>query len=239
MAKYAKWIGGGLGWAFGGPIGALIGFFVGNMFDGKDGTVPMTSRGTTQGDFVMSLLVLIAAIMKADGKIVKSELEYVKQNFVRTFGEQQAKTLIRALGDLSKQEIPLGDVCQQIARNMDYSSRLELLHLLFGISQADGIISKEEISVIEFIRQNLGIKDIDYNSIKGMFIKDTSSAYQILEIEPTASDEDVKKAYRKMAVKYHPDKVAYLGDEIAHDAKVKFQKVNEAYELIKKERNIV
>ena len=239
MAKYAKWIGGGLGWAFGGPIGALIGFFVGNMFDGKDGTVPMTSRGTTQGDFVMSLLVLIAAIMKADGKIVKSELEYVKQNFVRTFGEQQAKTLLRALGDLSKQEIPLGDVCQQIARNMDYSSRLELLHLLFGISQADGIISKEEISVIEFIRQNLGIKDIDYNSIKGMFIKDTSSAYQILEIEPTASDEDVKKAYRKMAVKYHPDKVAYLGDEIAHDAKVKFQKVNEAYELIKKERNIV
>lgn len=238
MAKYAKWIGGGLGWAFGGPIGALIGFFVGNMFDGKEGSAPMTSRATTQGDFVMSLLVLIAAIMKADGKIVKSELDYVKQNFVRTFGEHQARTLIRALGDLSKQEIPLGDVCQQIARHMDYSSRLELLHLLFGISQADGSISKEEITVIEFIRQHLGIKDSDFNSIKGMFIKDTTSAYQILEIEPDASDEDVKKAYRKMAVKYHPDKVAYLGEEIAHDAKVKFQKVSEAYELIKKERNI-
>lgn len=237
MARYGKWIGGGLGWAFGGPIGALIGFVVGNMFDKKGEVQPATSA-TTKGDFIMSLLVLIAAIMKADGKILKSELDFVKLNFVRTFGEAQSRKLVRALGDLIKQEIPVQDVCQQIARHMDYSSRLELLHLLFGISQADGHISSQEISAIEFMRKNLGISDADFNSIKGMFIKDTTSAYAVLEIDPSASDEDVKKAYRKMAVKYHPDKVAYLGDEIVHDAKVKFQKVNEAYEIIKKERNI-
>lgn len=237
MARYGKWIGGGLGWAFGGPIGALVGFVVGNMFD-KKGEVPLTPAATTRGDFVMSLLVLIAAIMKADGKILKSELDFVKLNFVRTFGEAQSRKLVRALGDLIKQEIPVQDVCQQIARHMDYSSRLELLHLLFGISQADGQISPEEISAIEFMRKNLGISDADFNSIKGMFVKDTTSAYAVLEIDPSASDDEVKKAYRKMAVKYHPDKVAYLGEEIVHDAKVKFQKVNEAYELIKKERNI-
>ncbi|MCF8295278.1 MAG: DnaJ domain-containing protein [Bacteroidales bacterium] len=238
MANYAKWIGGGLGWAFGGPIGALIGFVVGNMMDGKSSAVANVSSQTTQGDFVMSLLVLIAAVMKADGKILKSELDYVKQNFLRTFGADQTRTLIRALGDLSRQEIPLGEVCVQISRHMDYSSRLELLHLLFGISQADGVISTEEINTIEYIRKQLGIKDADYLSIKGMFVKDTTSAYKILEIEPTATDEEVKKAYRRMALKYHPDKVAYLGEEIAHDAKVKFQKVNEAYETIKKERNL-
>lgn len=237
MARYGKWIGGGLGWAFGGPIGALVGFVVGNMFD-KKGEAPVTPSVTTRGDFVMSLLVLIAAIMKADGKILKSELDFVKLNFVRTFGEAQSRKLVRALGDLIKQEIPVQDVCQQIARHMDYSSRLELLHLLFGISQADGQISPEEISAIEFMRKNLGISDADFNSIKGMFVKDTTSAYAVLEIDPSASDDEVKKAYRKMAVKYHPDKVAYLGEEIVHDAKVKFQKVNEAYELIKKERNI-
>ncbi len=235
MAKYGKWLGGGLGWAFGGPIGALIGYFIGNFLDNK-GEITTTSGETTKGDFVMSLLVLVAAVMKADGKIVRSELDFVKQSFIRSFGESQARELIRVLGDLTKQEIPLAAVCAQIARNLNYSSRLELLHLLFGLSQADGNISQSELKIIEEIAKGIKISSTDYLSIKSMFVKDTSNAYQILEIEPGASVEAIKKAYRRMAVKFHPDKVAYLGDEVVADAKLKFQKVNEAYESIKKER---
>lgn len=235
MAKFGKWLGGGLGWAFGGPIGALIGYFIGNYFD-KKGDFQHADGRTTKGDFMMSLLVLVAAILKADGKIVRAELDFVKQNFVRSFGEAQAKELIRLLGDLVKQEIPLPAVCRQISQHMDHSSRLELLHLLFAISQADGQISAQELQLLERIARDISISTSDYQSIKGMFVKDTSNAYRILEIEPTASEEEIKKAYRKMAVKYHPDKVAYLGEEIVADAKQKFQKVNEAYELIKKER---
>ncbi len=239
MSKYGKWFGGILGWTFGGPIGGLFGFALGSLFDAnKSEGGPRTAGSTTQGDFIMSLLVLVAATMKADGKVLKSELNYVKTYIVRAFGPDASGEIIRLLGDLLKQEIPVRDVAQQIRRHMDYPSRLELMHLLFGISKADGNVSASELKLIEYIANELGIEQVDFMSIKNMFVKDSNAAYRILEIDPSASDDEVKKAYRKMAVKYHPDKVSYLGEEVISSAKEKFQKVNEAYETIKKERNI-
>jgi DnaJ like chaperone protein len=184
------------------------------------------------------MLVLIAAVMKADGKVVKSELDYVKQFFLRQFGRESAAEASIMLRDLLKQNIPIRDVCQQIRRNMDYSSRLQLLHLLFNISLADGVIQQSEQDIIENISGYLEISSTDFISIKNMFVPETDSAFKILEIERSASDEDVKKAYRKMAMKYHPDKVIQLGEDYNKSAEEKFRKVNEAYEKIKKERNI-
>ena len=83
-----------------------------------------------------------------------------------------------------------------------------------------------------------GINERDYISLQSMFVRDTDSAYKILEIEKSASEDDVKKAYRKMAMKYHPDKVQHLGSEYEKDAQEKFKKINEAYEQIKKERGM-
>jgi DnaJ like chaperone protein len=177
--------------------------------------------------------------MKADGKVVKSELDYVKQFFIRQFGQETAKEALVMLRDLLKKEIPLRDVCMQIGRNMDYSSRLQLLHLLFGVAGADARFHPSEIKLIETISGYLGIASTDYLSIRNMFIPETDSAYKILEIEASATNDDVKKAYRKMALKYHPDKVIHLGEEFRKTAEEKFKKVNEAYEKIKKERNIV
>ncbi len=243
MAKFGKWIGGGLGWAFGGPIGAIFGFVVGSMVDGstsqQQGRSPFgrTGRSTT-GGYVSSLLVLVAAIMKADGKVMKSELDYVKKFFIHNFGQESANEAIAILKDILKQEIPVTEVCMQIRQNMNYSSRLQLTHFLFGIANADGKVDNKELKLIQHICTSMGINTPDFDSIKAMFIKDTGYAYQILEIKPDASDEDVKKAYRRMAMKYHPDKVSYLGDDFQKTAKEKFQKVGEAYEQIKKERNI-
>jgi DnaJ like chaperone protein len=121
---------------------------------------------------------------------------------------------------------------------MDYSSRLQLMHFLFGIAQSDGKLPDSELKLIAHIAVNLGVSSQDYESIKAMFIKNADYAYKILEIDPQASDEEVKKAYREMAKKYHPDKVNYLGDDFQQAAKEKFQKVNEAYEEIKKQRDI-
>ena len=240
MGSFAKWIGGGLGFVMGGPIGGLFGFVVGSFFD--NATVQPTSidnNVTTPGAFGMSLLVLIAAVMRADGKVVKSELDYVKQFFLRQFGRENAKEALVMLRDLLKQDIPVGDVCSQISRNMDYASRLQLMHLLFGVAGADGSFHSSEIKIIEMISTNLGISTSDYCSIRNMFIPETDSAYKILEIEPSATNEELKKAYRKIALKYHPDKVSHLGEDFRKTADEKFKKVNEAYEKIKKERNLV
>lgn len=242
MAKYAKWIGGGLGWALGGgPIGAIIGFALGSIFDSavdfkvlkdKTGTV------TTPGDFGLALLVLTAAIMKADNKVMKSELDYVKDFFNRQFGPYYTKERMLLLREILKQEFSIKDVCLQIKQHLDHPSRLQLVHFLFGIARADGEIANVEIDLIETMARYLGISQVDFTSIKAMFVKDTSSAYLILEVDKTASDEDVKKAYRKMAVKYHPDKVGHLGEEFQKAAQEKFQGVQQAYEQIKKERGL-
>ena len=238
MGKYGKWIAGGLGWAFLGPLGGLMGFALGSMVENADVQTIRRPGASTTGDFAMSLVVLVAAVMKADGKVVQSELNYVKKYFVQSFGADTAQEVLQMLKSVLKKEIHVEDISQQISQHMDYASRLQLLHLLFGISLSDGQSHPNETKTIENISYYLGINNKDFLSIKSMFIADTNSAYQILEIDSSASDEEIKKAYRKMAVKYHPDKVSYLGEEFRIKAKEKFQKLNDAFEKIKKERGM-
>jgi DnaJ like chaperone protein len=243
MAKLGKWITGGLGWAIFGPIGGIVGFVVGSMFDntqviyGRQEYEP--GQPTTQGGYIMSLLVLVAAVMKADGKVLKSELDYTKQFFVRSFGPAAAAEAIKILRDLLNQSIPVTDVCHQIKQNMDHPSRLQLLHFLFGIAAADGIVHEAEHKLIKHIAESMGISQKDYESIESMFVANTDAAYKILEADPSATEDELKKAYRKMALKYHPDKVHYLGEDVQKAAHENFQKVNEAWETIKKQRGIV
>jgi DnaJ like chaperone protein len=252
MAKFGKWIGGGLGWAVGGPIGAIFGFVIGSIVDGsttavesRTGPGPFGGRRTTgysarttTGGYVMSLLVLTAAVMKADNRILKSELDYVKKFMVQNFGSASAQEAVKMLRDILKQNIPVNEVSNQIKQNMNYSARLQLLHFLFGIAQADGEVDSSEQQLIQHIAGQMGIGNSDYQSIQAMFVRDTTSDYKILEIDPKVSNEELKKAYRRMAMKYHPDKVSHLGVDFQNAAKDKFQKVSEAYENIKKERKI-
>jgi len=241
MAKFGKWIAGGLGWAFLGPIGGLIGFALGSMVDGQDGVFNQGNTrpgATTQGDFISSLSVLIAAVMKSDGRVLKSELDFVKDFFIRSFGQEQAQQATLLLKNVLDQNIPVEEVSRQIGQRMDYSTRLELIHLLFGISKADGLVSAEELKTIERIAYYMGIITEDYNAIKALFSDNLESAYAALEINPDAADEEIRKAYRKMAVKYHPDKVAYLGENLKNQSNEKFQQLNAAYEKIKKVRGL-
>ncbi len=237
-SNYAKWIGGGLGWAFGGPIGGIIGFMLGSMFSGGKPGQQVYSN-TQSGDFNISLLVLTAAVMKADGTVRRSELDYVKQFFASNFGQERAGQYVKMLGELLKQDVSVQEVSAQIGQYMDYSSRMMLLQYLFGIAQSDGKNHPREIDLIQSIAKYMGISQKDYDSIKAMFVKDTGSAYQVLEVSPEASDDEIKKAYRDLAKKHHPDRVAHLGEDVKKAAEEKFTKLNAAYEAVKEERGLV
>lgn len=241
MAKFGKWIGGGLGWALGGPIGGIVGFAIGSLFDNAGQTVQINSSSSTKtqpGDFAISLLVLSAAVMKSDGKAMKSELDFIKKFLVAQFGENEAKELLIVLNEIMKKDIPVYDVCIQIRDYMPVSARLQLLHYLYGISKADGEISESEVLLIDNIATYLNIPQNDIASIKAMYYRDVESDYKILEISPTASDEEVKKAYRRMAMKYHPDKVTGMGEAVEKAAAEKFKSLHQAYENIKAKRKI-
>lgn len=251
----SKWIFGGLGFVLGGPIGALIGVFVASMFESasnilqSDGsnetsnTPPYSSRRTTrttQGDISVSIIVLLACVIKADGRILKSEINSIKPFLIRNFGEEGAKQALQLLKQLLNQNINPAEVAAQIRQYVNYSVRLELIHLLLEVAKADGEVADSECQVIETIAINMGISTADYQSLLSLYRKqqDTNWAYTALEIEPTATDEEVKKAYRRMAMKYHPDKVANAGENIRQQATDKFRAINEAYEHIKSLRGL-
>lgn len=190
-------------------------------------------------DFPTMLMALSAAVMRADGKASKSELDYIKDFFNRQFGPQFTVDHLQVLKHfVNGADIPLERICNDIRVRTQEEVRIQLLHYLFGIAKADGHVADSEILVISRISDLLGVPRQDFESVKNMFYRDTNSDYKVLGIESTATDEEVKKAYRQMAVRYHPDKVAQMGEEYQHGAKEKFQKIQEAYENIKKQRGM-
>lgn len=208
----------------------------GRSFSPEDLFQYYQQRSTTN-DVPTMLMALSAAVMKADGKVLKAELNFVKmfinQQFGAQFSTQHLQTLKRFL---DSGDIPLQRICQDIRVRMQPEVRVQLMHYLFGIAKADGHVSETEIRVIENIASMMGVSTGDFESVKNMFYRNVDSDYKVLGVERTASDEEVKKAYRKMAIKFHPDKVSQMGEEYEKGAKEKFQMIQDAYEAIKKER---
>lgn len=250
MSNFSKWLGAGIGFTFGGPIGAIIGFAAGSVIDAytkedfeKDRKefqrqYRSSPRQTQSGDFEISLLVLAAIVIKADGKIDQRELNYVRSQFVGMYGKERANHAFQLFKGIMKKKISTRQVCLQIRENMPHASRLQLIHFLFGIAKADDHVAESEVEQIRIIAGYLYINQYDFESIKAMFYNSTDSAYKILEIEKSATDSEVKKAYRKMAKKYHPDKLQGLGEEHMKGAQEKFQNIQAAYDSIKKERGL-
>ena len=279
----AKWIGGFLGWVAWGPIGALIGYWLGKAVDnyidgshqlpGGDGWEQQSRQGgyqrqsgqggygqSTRGgygqqqstqsrqgrytadeqrnSFFVSLLVLSSAVIKADGKTHPAELRTVREFIRSNFGEQAAQQAEQILQQLNNQQVNIYSVGDQIAANMNYSQRLQLFQYLVSIATADGEFSKSEKSVLEAIASAIRLTSTDAASIIAMYYKEADSAYTVLEISPSASDDEVRAAYRRMAMKYHPDRVSTLGPEVQKSAEEKFKQVQEAYATIKKQRGI-
>lgn len=244
MAKYAKWIAGALGAAIVGPIGAIIGFAIGALLDNSESRVVMLDRETGRpyqpDGFSAALLVLTAAVMKADGHVVKAELDFVKDFFKAQFGIEKTKKDMLLLREILEKDISIFQIATQIQQGTDHATRLQLMHYLMGIAHADGRIDESELRVLKSIANYFKINNYDFESIRAMFGKNTlKDAYAILEIENEATNEEIKKAYKRMAAKFHPDRVSHLGEEHAKAAEDKFKKVQDAYEQIKKTKGIL
>ena len=265
---YGKWIGGFLGFMTAGPLGALAGMVLGGVFDtmldavntpGTQGTFDgqsgfesqaYTRQRTYQGQrnsFLFSMLVLASYIIKADGKVMHSEMELVRNMLRQNFGEvgrSQGDDILRKLFDEQKRvgassfRNTVMQCCQQIARNMDYSQRLQLLNFLVMISQADGRVDPAEVTAMKECAQWLQMSVDEVDSMLGLGKDDLESAYRVLGVSPNASDDEVKKAYRRLALEHHPDKVAALGDDIRKAAEKKFQEINAAKDKIWKARGL-
>ena len=240
MAGLGKWISGALGWALFGPIGGILGYFITSKLEelseatSAQGEQQSWNQGQ-RNSFLMSLLVLSASVIKVDGKTTSQELSTLRNFFARNFGPKAGNEAEEIMQELLDKEINLYEVCGQIRSCMDYSQRLQLFHYLVALAACDGLHQKET-DILETIATYIGLSRSEANSIFAQFRPNNDSNYKILEITSDATNEEVKKAYRKMAVKYHPDKVATLGPDIQKAAEEKFKEVQQAYEVICRER---
>lgn len=246
-------------------LGAVIGFFLGNFIDRLKVASQQTRQEyqrtggqTSYEDFIRqqfqrpqyqrshyspsqfssALLVLSAEVMKADGKILKSELDFVKQFLVQQFGREYAPKYLQELKTYLNQSSNLEQTCASFRNYIPPQQKQILIQYLFGIAQSDGTVSDTELNVIQRIAALLGLRQFEFDQLKSMFWKDSADAYKTLGLDKNASDSEIKAAYRKLAREHHPDKVASLGEQHQKAAKEKFQKIQEAYEMIKKERGL-
>jgi len=246
MGNFTKWFGATLGFSFGGPIGGILGFVVGSFIDGfskedlsNARRFSQSSSSNQSGDFEMSLLILSAVVIKADGKIDKRELDYVRNHFIQMYGATRANHAFKLFSGIIKNDtISTRQVCMQIRQQMTHATRLQLIHFLFGIANSDGHVSQSEVDMVHKIAGYLYISDPDFESIKAMFYDGVDSSYKVLEIEKSVTDIEVKKAYRKLVKKHHPDKLQHLGKEHLKGAEDKFRQIQKAYETIQKERGM-
>ncbi len=224
-------------------MGFMIGSYIDHAYGGSNqesnnsnsfANTNYQNPNTHPADFKNSLLILIAAVMKADGAAMKSELDLVKSMLLRTYGENESRLMLLKLRDFLKEEHNLNEICRNLRNRMSYSPRLELIHILFRISRADGVISDAEIQLIQHVATQLGISTPDYLSLRAMFVESVDSDYKILDVSTSATEDEVKKAHRQLALRFHPDRLQGLSDNEKKSAEEKFIRVQKAYENIKR-----
>jgi DnaJ like chaperone protein len=255
----AKWIGGIIGFMSGGPLGALAGYALGALLETAIDN-NLNHQSDEQGDnsqnyysdplegertsFRFALLVMASYVIRADGRIMHSEMEYVRTFLRQNFGEeaaQEGNTILLRLFEQRKEMErnnpnafidTIRQCATQLAYALTYEQRLQLLAFLCGIAKADGQVSPEEIDALKEIARYMQLQDAEVDSLLNLGGKSLEDAYKVLEVNPEATDQEVRAAYRQLALKHHPDRVAALGEDVKQAAEEKFRQINNAKEMI-------
>ena len=250
---------------WGGLLGFLLGSTINNSIKKKK--IYRQQHNYSRDKFTEILLSLAAYIIKVDGVVKESELKYVTKHLFQNYSPENAQRLYQNLRNYIESDINIENICQELYKNATVHEKLYLIQFLLGLISSSGTFQQREIDAVQQISDKIGVGRSDFESIKAMFFMfnqgrgyqystgsqsysgsyssgasrtsyNLENEYSILEIPSTATDDEVKKAYRRLAQKYHPDKVNHLGEEIRKDAETKFVKLNQAYERIKESRNM-
>ena len=261
-----KWIGGILGYMIYGPLGALAGLIIGTIIDkvadssllseendDSYDTYQRQQRNYNQGQrnsLLFSMLVLSSYVIRADGKVMHSEMECVRGFLRANFGESavsQGDQILRNLFEQQKQmdqnrsgsfSNTIRDCARQMSVCMPYEQRLQLLAFLFEIAKADGKVVSSETDAVKEIGRLMNMSDSDIDSMLNLGGNSLEEAYKVLGIDASATDDEVRKAYKAMVLKHHPDKVSMLGEDIRKAAEKKFKEIGQAKDIIFKARGM-
>ena len=219
-----------IGYAFFRLPGAFVGFFIGSFLSPK-------VQKISSKDFEINLLALASLVIKADGKVTQNELDFVRRYFITAYGKNRANEVFKIFNQNVKNKgISVSKISRLFNLALNYESRLQVIHFLFGIAKADGNISELEIKKLLEFSNLFKLSYADFLSIKAMFVQESDNAYKILELDKNATNDQIKKSYRELAKKHHPDKVQHLGNAYVKAAQDKFQQIQKAYQNIKNER---
>ncbi len=262
MGWFGKIIGGTLGFMFGGPLGMIAGAAFGHMFD-KAGEFSHQAGNRQQGMFFGSSTMaqgadqtqmlffvgafsMLARLASCDGQVSQAERHKIEETIDRDF-HLDANGKIAAMRVFNA-ALQGGGTFDQFATQFyqNFSQEPALLQLMidifYRVAAADGAVNRQENDMIHRAGKLFHLSDSIMDSIARQYgtSSATTKAYSVLGLTPNASDDDVKHAYRKMSIEFHPDTVASKGlpEEFTKYATEKFREIQGAYEEIKKERNM-
>ena len=202
-------------------------------------------------DFTSEFLRLTAYVLKSDHKITNKELNFVYSFFSNEFGKDSLPFYKKKLATFIKANGSIKQALKKIDYEQDPTTKLQLLNFLIKITIIDGFLTKNELDNLRIITRGIGLRTYQLESILAMYSFITEKefkqktkykrnshsvideAYKILELSKGATSTEIKKAYRKLVILYHPDKAMHLEKEYQKSAKEMYQKVNNAYDILK------
>ena len=249
MSWFGKILGGGIGFAMGGPLGAIIGVGLGHTFmdSGAGGRVAsgaarLSSVETRQAIFFATTFAMLGKMAKADGRVSDAEIKVVNQ-FIRTrlsVDERARQFAINIFNDAKTNSTPFSAYAQQFGEQFtqEREMRVMLFELLFELAMADGTLHPAEEALLEEALGPLGLSRELYDELRGKK-PDVDHLYSLLGVTGDVSDSELKRAWRKAVRDFHPDKIVSKGlpDEFTKFAEEKFKEVNDAYDTIMEHRS--
>jgi len=240
---WGKVIGGVAGFAVGGSIGALMGAAFGHAVDRSTQNMRRARAPTAveskQTAFTIAVIVLNAKMAKADGHVTRDEVDAFKRiyNIPESEFADVGKLWKQARTDASGFEPYARQVRDMFSH--DPAVLESLLSGLFMVAIADGVLHPSEEAYLRKVASEFGFDKVRFERIRASYAgSGATEAYEVLGLNPDASDEAVKKAYRKLIQEHHPDRLIAKGmpQEFIDVANEKMAAINHAYDQIEKER---